>query len=44
MMSNERVMNTKVSYLIKIYNLYLGHFVIFKSDNNMYYKFDKSQT
>jgi hypothetical protein len=23
------------SYLIKIYDLYLGHFVIFKSDNNM---------
>jgi hypothetical protein len=35
MMSNGEMMNTKVSYLIKIYDLYLGHFVIFKSANNM---------
>jgi hypothetical protein len=35
MMSNEKVMNTKVSYLTKIYNLYADHFIIFKSDNNM---------
>jgi hypothetical protein len=35
MMSNGKVLNTKVSDLIKMYDLYLCYFVFFKSSNNM---------
>jgi hypothetical protein len=35
MMSNGKVMNTKVSDLIKMYDLYLGYFVFLKNSNNI---------
>jgi hypothetical protein len=34
MMSNQKLMNTKVSQLIKIYKLYLDHFIILESGYN----------
>jgi hypothetical protein len=34
----EKVMNTKVEQLIKIYNFYIGHFFIWQSDNNIVHK------
>jgi hypothetical protein len=39
MMSNEKVMNTKVSYLIKINNFDIGHFLIRQSYDNSVHKF-----
>jgi hypothetical protein len=39
MMSNEKVMNTKVSYLIKINNFDIGHFLIRQSYYKSVHKF-----
>jgi hypothetical protein len=38
MISAEKVMNTKVEQLIKIYNFYIGHFFIRQSGNNIVHK------
>jgi len=35
----EKVMNTKVVELIKIYNFYFGHLFIRQSDNTIVHKF-----